>query len=123
MENLLDYFLDFVHLFLIFFNLFGWISKKTRVYNLICLLATLSCWFIVGLWYGIGYCPLTDYHWEVKTQLGHENLPPSYIKYLLDGIFSANFSSRFIEILTMLSTAISFILSVYLNIRDKFIKK
>ncbi|MEE2744958.1 MAG: DUF2784 family protein [Bdellovibrionota bacterium] len=123
MENLLDYFLDFVHLFLIFFNLFGWISKKTRVYNLICLLATLSCWFIVGLWYGIGYCPLTDYHWKVKAQLGHENLPPSYIKYLLDGIFSTNFSSRFIEILTMSCTALSFILSVYLNIRDKFIKK
>ena len=123
MEKLLDYFLDFVHLFLIFFNLFGWISKKTRTYNLICLLMTLSSWFIVGLWYGIGYCPLTDYHWKVKTQLGYENIPSSYIKYLLDGIFSTNMSSRFVEVLTMSSTMVALFLSIYLNIRDRFFKK
>jgi len=116
----LNYLLDFTHLFLIFFNLFGWPFKKTRLLNLISLLLTLFCWFVIGIWYGIGYCPLTDYHWKIKAQLGHESLPPSYIKYLIDGIFKTDVSNSFVNILTLSSTALAFTLSLTLNIRDKF---
>jgi hypothetical protein len=115
-----NYLLDFTHLFLIFFNLFGWAFKKTRLLNLISLLSTLFCWFVIGIWYGMGYCPLTDYHWKIKAQLGHEPLPPSYIKYLIDGIFKTDISNSSVTILTLSSTALALILSLTLNVRDKF---
>jgi hypothetical protein len=78
---------------------------------------------VVGIWYGIGYCPLTDYHWKIKAQLGHEFLPSSYIKYLIDGIFKTDVSNTFVTILTISSTALAFTLSLTLNIRDKFFAK
>jgi hypothetical protein len=75
---------------------------------------------VIGIWYGMGYCPLTDYHWKIKAQLGQESLPPSYIKYLIEGIFKTDISNFFVNILTLSSTALAFTLSLTLNIRDKF---
>ena len=50
---LLDGFFFVFHAALIAFNVFGWIPKRTRRLNLICLLVTASSWFVMGLWHGI----------------------------------------------------------------------
>ena len=104
--ELLDKFLIFFHTFLILFNLFGWIWKRTRKINLISLLLVAFSWIILGFWYGIGYCPLTDLHWHVKYMIGETDLPYSYIKYLVDFYFNTNSNPIIVDYIT----AISFVL-------------
>ncbi|RLA63576.1 MAG: DUF2784 domain-containing protein [Epsilonproteobacteria bacterium] len=84
MLKFLDIFFTVFHTFLIFFNLFGWCFKKTRKINFITVNLTVFSWFVLGIWYGLGYCPLTDWHYLVKHSLGASDLPSSYIKYLFD---------------------------------------
>ena len=84
--HFLDFFFLIFHAIVTLFNLLGWIWKKTRKANIILLLLTAFAWFGLGVFYGIGYCPLTDWHWKVLEKLGENNLPYSYIKYLIDRI-------------------------------------
>ena len=114
----LDYFLIFFHTFLIFFNLFGWIWKRTRKINLISLSIVAFSWLVLGIWYGIGYCPLTDLHWYIKFLIGETDLPYSYIKYLVDFYSNTNSDPVLIDYITAISFTLSFLFSVYLNILD-----
>src|SRR6185369_12599195 len=61
-----DIFLHFAHLAVIALNLFGWMWTRTRRFNLALLLFTAFCWFGLAPWFGMGYCPLTAWHWQVK---------------------------------------------------------
>ena len=116
--HLLDYFFLYFHFLVVLFNLFGWIWSKTRKWNLALLLLTGASWFILGIFYGIGYCPLTDWHWTVLCKLGVTNLPYSYIKYILLRILGINLSDGLVETLTGISFAISFICSLVFNFLD-----
>ncbi len=115
----LDIFLTFVHLIIIGFNLFGWIWPATRKMHFICVLATAASWGILGIWFGMGYCPVTDWQWRVKEKLGEHNLPASFIKYYADKIIGKNISSSFIDLVTAICFAVAALLSIYVN----FIKK
>src|SRR5688572_18481678 len=80
---LADHFFIFTHLFVTGFNLFGWMHRATRRIHRWFVAATLLCWLGVGLWVGkIGYCPLTDWHWDIKRARGETELPNSFITYL-----------------------------------------
>ena len=65
-----DIFFVIFHSALIAFNLAGWIWRKTRKAHLVVLSLTMVSWFVAGIWYGFGYCPCTDWHWQVKKKLG-----------------------------------------------------
>ena len=119
MLRLLDVFLTLVHLVIIGFNLFGWIWPATRKAHFICVLATAASWFLLGIWFGMGYCPVTDWQWRVKEQLGEHNLPASFIKYYADKISGRDISSSLIDGVTGISFLVAALLSVYVN----FIKK
>lgn len=80
----LDVFLLLVHLLLILFVLAGWAFPRSRRAHLALIILMIASWIGLGSCYGLGYCPLTDWHWQVKRQLGQSNLPASYIKYYLD---------------------------------------
>jgi hypothetical protein len=123
MLKLLDIFFILFHTALTLFNLFGWIIKKTRRINLYTLLATGASWFLLGIFYGIGYCPLTDWHFEVLRRLGHYNLPYSYIKYLYDRITGSDINAQLVDVLTGVLFSIAFVLSLVLNLRDLMRKK
>lgn len=87
---LLDIAFYAVHILVTGFNLLGWIPKATRRLHRWCVGITAFCWLGAGLYVGvIGYCPLTDWHWQVKYARGAENLPNSFITLLLNyaGIF------------------------------------
>ena len=118
MYKLLDIFFLFSHSFLIIFNLFGWIWYKTRKVNLLLLLLTGFSWVFLGIWYGFGYCPLTDWHWETLNHLGYYDLPNSYVKYLLEKIFSCNFNSNLVDTLVVICFFIALIISIYMNIKN-----
>ena len=117
--TLLDGFLTLLHLLVIGFNLLGWIWKTTRRLHLYCVLLTAGSWLLLGIWYGIGYCPITDWQWQVKNKLGEHNLPNSFIKYQVDKLTGADFNPDVIDIVTGTSFAVVALLSLYLNIAIK----
>jgi hypothetical protein len=119
MLKILDVIFLWAHLVVILFNLFGWIWKGTRKAHLIVLTVTLFSWLILGIKYGIGYCFLTDWHWEVKMKLGETNLPNSFVKYFFDQYTFLNISAEEADLLTIISVVFIILISVYLN----FIKK
>jgi hypothetical protein len=113
--HFLDYFFLIFHAVLTLFNLLGWIWKKTRMANFILLMLTGFAWFGLGIFYGIGYCPLTEWHWEVLEKLGHNAMPYSYITYLIHRITGFNPNPHYVEIGTVVGFVIAVIMSVYLN--------
>ncbi len=79
----LDSLLFAFHLFVIGVNVFGWIPRRMRALQRSILLLTTLSWLGLGYFYGLGYCFLTDWHWEIKRQLGEQNVPSSFIQYIL----------------------------------------
>jgi len=84
MDAFLNEFFFIFHSALIIFGLFGWLWEKTRAANLVVLSLTGFSWFILGIWYGFGFCPCTEWHWQVRMRLGYYDMPSSYIKFLID---------------------------------------
>lgn len=120
MLHFLDIFYTIAHLALTLFNLTGWAWKKTRRAHLITLIITAACWFVLGIWYGWGYCPLTDWHWSVKEKLGEANLPNSFIKYFADKISGGNVDTSLVDTVTLSCLVFAVAASVYTNF---FLKK
>ncbi|KPK85160.1 MAG: hypothetical protein AMS27_08155 [Bacteroides sp. SM23_62_1] len=113
-----DIFFVIFHTSLIIFILFGWIWKRTRFWNLVVLLLTGGSWTILGIFYGFGYCPLTDWHFRILERLGHTGLPSSYIKYLADRITGLSFNSELVDSVTLWGLIVALVISLYLNIRS-----
>jgi hypothetical protein len=115
----LDIFFTVFHTFLILFNLFGWIWKRTRRINLACLLLTAGSWLLLGIFYGIGYCPLTDWHFMVLRRLGYTDLPSSYISFLITRLTGLHPGQVLVDAATAGGLVLALLISVYLNIRDR----
>jgi hypothetical protein len=116
----LDIFFTVFHTALVLFNLFGWIWKKTRRLNLICLLLTAGSWLILGIFYGFGYCPLTDWHFSVLGKLGYTNLPDSYLSFLFTRLTGLPVDQSLVDTVTLWGLIIALVISLYLNLRQWF---
>lgn len=122
--SLLDIFFVIFHTSLTLFNVIGWAWKKTRVWNLVTLLLTGSSWLFLGMIVGVpGYCPFTDWHFNVLRKLGKTNLPNSYLKYLFDRITGLNIDSTIVDRVTLIVFVAALAVSVFLNLRDKILSK
>ena len=119
----LDIFFTVFHTCLVLFNLFGWIWKKTRRLNLICLLLTAGSWVILGIFYGFGYCPLTDWHFNILSQLGYTDLPTSYLSFLFTRITGLSIDQALVDGITLWGLIGALIISLYLNLRPMFKKE
>lgn len=115
MYPILDFFFLVFHSLLVGFNLTGWIWKKTRRLHLCTISATLISWFGLGIFYGWGYCPSTDWHWQVKRELGETDLPASYIKYYADKLTGSSWDPLIIDSVTLVCCLMAFTLSVWVN--------
>ena len=122
MDVFLDKFFFFFHTLFALFNILGWIWKKTRRLNLIFLFITALSWFVLGMWYGLGYCPFTEWHWQVRQRLGYQDMPASYIKFLLDTFTGLNLNPLMVDIITGTAFGVAVISSLILNIRDYNLK-
>lgn len=118
MFSVLDKFFIVFHSSLILFNCFGWAWKKTRKANLTVLLMTVFSWFFLGIWYGFGYCPCTDWHWKVREKLGLYNNPNSYIEFLVETLTGLDVSSTLVDIFALLFLIIALLMSLLTNILD-----
>ena len=103
---------------LICFNLCGWAWKKTRRLNLLSIGITAGGWIAFAPWYGLGYCPCTDWHWQVKEALGQPDLPNNYLTYLFDAWTGIKITDDFAARLAWLCLVPALVASVTLNLRD-----
>ena len=115
MLHFADILFTFLHLIIIGFNLLGWIWTKTRKAHFITILLTAASWFLLGIWFGLGYCPITDWQWQLKTKLGETNLPVSFIKYYADKITNTSVDNTIVDIVTLVTFLLAVIATVYVN--------
>ncbi len=115
MYRVLDHFFIVIHSCLVLFNLSGWAFKRTRRIHLMIISVTLFSWFGLGLFYGWGFCPLTQWHWQVKYQLGEILLPDSYIKYYADKLTGLSWEPLVVDSAVLILGLLSFVLSCWLN--------
>jgi hypothetical protein len=72
----------------------------------------------LGAIYGWGYCPFTDWHWQVKHRLGETDLPVSYLKYYLDKITGFNWEPFTVDVLVAGLGIGALLVSIFVNYRD-----
>jgi len=113
-----DKFFFVFHTSIIIFNLTGWIWKKTRFFNLILLSLTFFSWFILGIWYGFGYCPSTDWHWAVREKLGYYDMPSSYIEFLIESFTGLDVNAKLVDIFAVVFLLFALTASIITNVRD-----
>lgn len=117
MYAFLDKFFFVFHSTLIVFAVFGWLWEKTRVANLVVLLLIAFSWSVLGIWYGFGFCPSTEWHWQVRMELGHYDMPSSYTKFLVDSLCGLNVNARLVDVLTLLVFILALLASVMTSVR------
>ncbi len=118
----LDIFFTVFHSLLVLFILFGWIWKKTRRLNLVCILLTAASWLLLGIFYGLGYCPLTDWHFNILQKLGYADLPNSYLSFLFTRLTGMQIKQNLVDTVTLWGLVLAMIISIFLNFRQWFLR-
>jgi hypothetical protein len=114
-----DIFFVIFHTGLILFNLLGWIWKPLRPWNLAALLLTGASWFILGIFYGIGYCPFTDWHFTILDELGKHPGTNSYIDYILERILGLSVEASMVDNWTVTMYFVVLSVSIFFNFFKK----
>jgi Protein of Unknown function (DUF2784) len=115
--QVLNIFFFVFHTVFTLFNIVGWIFPKTRKLHLITLSITAFSWFVLGIWYGWGYCACTDWHWQVRDKLGYEDRSNSYIHFLLLKLTGYNLNAKLVEMGTLMIFLLSAVASIWLTIK------
>lgn len=123
MLQFLNSFFFVFHTVFTLFNITGWAFRKTRRLNLVTLLLTAFSWFVLGIWYGWGYCFCTDWHWQVREKLGYHDQRQSYIQFLVYKLTGKLFNEELVNYTTLIVFLLSLALSILLNVRDSKLKK
>lgn len=119
----LNIFFFIFHSIFTLFNIIGWGFKKTRKLHLITMSLTAFSWFVLGIWYGWGYCFCTDWHWSVREKLGYNDHSVSYIHFLILKLTGINLNPQLVEHATLIIFVLSFVISAWLNFKNGFIIK
>jgi hypothetical protein len=96
----------------------GWIWRRTRRWHLAAVALTGLSWFLLGAWYGWGYCPCTDWHWRVRERLGHVD-PPSYTQLLIREVTGLDISGAASDALTLGVYLVAAVLGILATVRDR----
>ena len=96
----------------------GWIWKRTRRWQLAAVALTALSWFGLGVWYGWGYCPCTDWHWQVRARLGCHD-PPSYIQLVIRQLIRVDTGPILANALAVGTLTVVAAIGVVLSIRDR----
>jgi hypothetical protein len=116
---ILDVLLTAVHLGVVVAVLVLWIPRSTRRVHFALVMITAGSWLGIGLLYGnIGYCFLTDWHWDVKRLRGQTHLPASFIHYMVARWLKLPVRATTTDLWTGLSFAFVAILSIILEVRE-----
>lgn len=108
------------HSAFILFVLFGWIHPRTQRIHQFALLFTLIAWLLIGWYVGtIGYCPLTDWQWDIKRQLGERNLPSSFTEYVGEKLTGMDLNKTYVDIVTAAGLAFGVIMAVIKYVQSR----
>lgn len=116
--TLADVVLTLIHVGVVLCILLAWIPRSTRGFHLLLVGVTAVSWFGLGLFYGLGYCFLSDWHWQVKRWRGQEDLPGSFIHYALTRWLGLSLSETSTDVLVGLAFGLVSCLSLALNLGD-----
>lgn len=97
------------------FNLIGWLFPRLRRIHLFTIGITAFSWFVLGFWYGWGYCLFTDWHWEVREAMGLYDQSPSYIHFLILKLTGWNANSAWVDAGTLIGFLTGLIGSLWVN--------
>ncbi len=117
--SILNIFFFVFHTAFTLFNITGWALRSTRRWHLITMLLTAASWFILGIWYGWGYCVCTDWHWQVRSAMGIHDYSNSYIHFLILKLTGHNLNTTLVEQATLYIFLLCFILTIWFNYRGK----
>ncbi len=113
----LDIFFLVFHTVFILFNLFGWLAPCLRLLNFISLSLTAFSWYVLGIWYGWGYCIFTDWHWKLRNMLGYNDTSESYIHFLIYHLTGFNLNQTLVDRVTIIAFFSVYALSIYFMIK------
>lgn len=114
-----DYFFFIFHLVFVVFILFGWMVPSWRKLHLVAILLTLFSWFGLGLFYGWGFCPLTEWHWQILRKAGERDLPFSYVAYLLERSLGLQLADALVDGMTTAGAFLALLASLWVNFFTK----
>lgn len=123
MHAFLNIFFFVFHTAFMLLNLFGWTWKPTRRLCLYSILLTYSSWFILGIWYGWGYCACTDYHWQIRQQMGIVDTSNSYTHFLIQKLTGLNLNQTMVDYGTLTALLLATIACIWVNVIDARRKK
>lgn len=115
LHRLLDGLLHAIHLAVIAFAVLGWIAPALRTAHLVLMLLILGSWFVLGHWFGTGYCPLSDWHGKLKAAAGLGRPAGSYIHQVLSALLRRAVDSAAVDRVTLVGTLALATLSIALN--------
>ena len=101
MLTLLDKAFFAFHTLWIGFNIVGWAWRWTRPLQRVTVGLTAFSWFVLGAFYGWGYCLCTDWHFQVRRRLGYVDPETSYVQMLLNRVFGITLGRPASDRLTM----------------------
>jgi hypothetical protein len=107
------------HVSLILFILTGWIWRTSRRLHLVVTALTCVSWFGLGLLYGVGYCPSTDWHWRVKELRGETDLPGSFVEYFIHRLTGLRLPPLLVGAAVLVAGVTALGISIVLNWRDR----
>ncbi|MFY0606686.1 MAG: DUF2784 domain-containing protein [Cyclobacteriaceae bacterium] len=120
MLHSLDTFFTLFHSAFVLFVLFGWAHPKTQKAHITSLLLTITAWLLIGLYVGtIGYCPLTDWHWDIKRALGETGMSSSFIGYMIEQYLGLKFTKITYDILSAGGLILGVIMAIYNHFKFK----
>jgi hypothetical protein len=118
MDEVLNVAFFVFHTSWIVFNCLGWIWRRTRPWHLATIFLTALSWFGLGMLYARGYCPCTDWHWQVRARLGHRD-PASHIQLLVTEVTGIDMTPSWADGIALCTLVVVAILSIVMNIRDR----
>ena len=118
MLRFLDIFFLVFHTVWTAFNVVGWAWRRTRLWHLATITLTACSWFVLGIFYGFGYCLCTDWHWAVRRKLGYTGDPHSYVQFLVEQLTGYRPPRAWADTLAISIFFAAAALTVVLNARD-----
>jgi len=115
MLSFLNIFFFLFHTVFTLFNVVGWMFVKTRKLHFMTMALTAGSWFVLGIWYGWGYCFCTDWHWQVREELGYHDHSHSYIHFLIVKLTGIDLNPHWVDTGTVIVFVVSMIASVWVN--------
>jgi len=117
---MMNIFFHLIHLAIVFFFLFGWLSSKTLLAHFLLSILILFSWSGLGIFYGFGYCLVTDIQWKIKKRMGQEPYTEYYIKYMLDKLTGLDLNSHTVNAITTYTFFIILLMSTVLILNRQF---